>query len=381
VVRYRLDGSLRETAPLSKHLQSDIAAYVKQLAGLDPAIKRPQDGHFEFMSGQSSCNVHASIAQVLDGERIVMTIVQEAYQAQSLRALGYWGKGESELLHALSEQHGLVFIASAHNAERAAVLHSCIKLLTHPSTSIISIEDQIEYRLEGTQQLQLDREDGLDLASAIRLVLRQDPNILVLSDVHDQTGLDASAQAATKHLVCAGVAASDAATAYARLTRLSHDTLGIATSITAIAARKSVRQLCASCREPTVLNTGTRSAFRQTLDKHGYALNDILQLAHAYTTEMSLPLLKIAPKSDSLIVWCEKQGGCKQCHQSGFNGQSGLTEVLPNNPELQNLATESYRPQVLKEAAKKNGMVPIQIDALVKCLSGIVDYREVADLL
>lgn len=341
VIRYRVDGSLRESSPLSKHLLPDIATYVRQLAGLPNTPRRPQEGQCAYTSKHETWNVRVVIAPMLDGEKIVLHIVHQQEPVPDLVSLGFWGETYKDIQHALAQPRGMIVFSSPHSAGKSTTLYACATMLIHPSMHVISIEDQLRFRLPGAQQLEVNPSFGLDAKTAVQIALRQDANAIIVSEIHNQDVFGACLEAAAKHLVCTSLNAQDGATAWRFLLGMGNKHQ-VESSVTLMVHQRLMRRLCPECRVAVSAQVGAA-----LVAKSGLSPKQFGELLVAFEHEFAHD----SPKTNRPQLWQANTEGCKACHFTGYDGQIAVCEtIIPG----------------------KSPATPLFVDHLVKSAAGLV---------
>jgi len=341
-LRYRIDGKLYEIPPPAKHLHMSIVSRVKILAKLDIAEKRlPQDGAFLVRLEDRTIDLRISIIPTIYGEKVVMRILDRSGIALDLNILGAEAKQLEVIRHAISMPYGLVFLTGPTGSGKTTTLYGMLNEIKNPSKNIMTIEDPVEYKMDGVNQIQVRSDIGLTFASALRSFLRQDPDIMLVGEVRDlETAQICIRSALTGHLVLSTLHTNDAPTAVSRLMDIGIEPYMLAPSLLLIIGQRLVRQLCPDCKE-------------------------------AY--EPSPEQLKSIKLKSELIY---RPKGCPKCNQLGYKGRTCIAEVMLVNEQIRDLINQRASFQKIKEVARTSGMETLYESALKKVESGLTSLEE-----
>lgn len=256
VIRYRVDGLLREVNKLPRKLLNPLVSRIKILSNLKIDEHRaPQDGRFKVLVVGQHYALRVSVLPVVDGEKVVMRILNEGSNAASFSELGFWGQAKVDLSHAITQPHGMVLVTGPTGSGKSTTLFSILSMLNQPGVNISTIEDPVEYRIQGVNQTQVNPVANMTFANGLRALLRQDPNVIMVGEVRDGETAELGVQAAlTGHLVFTTLHTNDAATCLPRLLDMGIEPFLIASTVRVVVAQRLVRRLCNKCRisyEPT----------------------------------------------------------------------------------------------------------------------------------
>jgi len=341
-LRYRIDGKLYEIPPPAKHLHMSIISRVKILAKLDIAEKRlPQDGAFLVRLEDRTIDLRISIIPTIYGEKVVMRILDRSSIAMDLNVLGAEAKQLEVIRHAISMPYGLIFLTGPTGSGKTTTLYGMLNEIKNPSKNIMTIEDPVEYKMDGVNQIQVKSDIGLTFASALRSFLRQDPDIMLVGEVRDlETAQICIRSALTGHLVLSTLHTNDAPTAISRLMDIGIEPYMLAPSLLLVIGQRLVRRLCPDCKE-------------------------------AY--EPSPEQLKSVKLKSELIY---RPKGCPKCNQLGYRGRTCIAEVMLINESIRDLINQRASFQKIKEVAKASGMETLYESALKKVESGLTSLEE-----
>ena len=341
-LRYRIDGKLYEIPPPAKHLHLPIISRIKILAKLDIAEKRlPQDGAFMVKLEERPIDLRISTIPTIYGEKIVLRILDRSVVILDLNKLGFEAKQLELVRKAINSPYGLVFLTGPTGSGKTTTLYAALNEIKSPTKNIITIEDPVEYRLEGINQVQIKPEIGLTFANALRSFLRQDPDIIFVGEVRDlETAEICIRSALTGHLVLSTLHTNDAPSAINRLIDIGVEPYLITPSLLAVVGQRLVRKLCQECKE-------------------------------AYEpSEQQLGGIKL--KTDLIY----KAKGCSKCNQTGFRGRSCITEVMVVNDQIREMIGQKRTFQELRKVAREIGMQTLYESAIRKVEEGITSLEE-----
>lgn len=379
-IRYRIDGVLREVNRLPKNVLNALISRIKILSNLKIDERRvPQDGRFKIKLAGRQYAFRVSTLPISDGEKIVMRILNESNQAITLQDLGYWGKSLATINDALTESNGMILVTGPTGSGKSTSLFSILTMLNTPDVNISTIEDPVEYKVPGVNQVQTNPKAGMTFASGLRALLRQDPNIIMVGEIRDGETANLGVQAAlTGHLVFSTLHTNDAATCLPRLLDMGIEPFLIASTVRAVVGQRLVRRLCMTCRESYTVDQTEMNALRETFSLDDAAILKLHELEEQAKSE------KIGDDTPTAItnstistLWRAHPDGCDDCHNTGFRGRIGIYEVLGNSLDVQKLIVANATSNDIKMQAVKDGMVVMQVDGIVKALRGLTTVEEV----
>jgi len=391
LVRYRVDGVLREANKLPKKVVGALVSRIKILSNLKIDERRaPQDGRFKVEVGGLLYALRVSTLPVVDGEKVVMSILNESSKAPTLEELGYWGGALANLNKAIVQPHGMILVTGPTGSGKSTSLFSVLNILNSPSVNISTIEDPVEYRVVGTNQTQVNAVAGMTFANGLRALLRQDPNIIMVGEIRDKETAGLAVQAAlTGHLVLSTLHTNNAATCLPRLLDMGIEPFLIASTVRAVVGQRLVRRLCVDCRQTFVPD---EAVLKQLAELFGIDKPETIKQIHSLEVKaLEAGIGKSNPSqtnkqsteelstSDTKIIklWRAHDNGCENCGHTGYKGRMGIYEVLDNSVEIQKLIVGSSTSEIIQNQAVKDGMVTMQIDGLVKSLRGQTSLEEI----
>ena len=349
VIRLRVDGLLREEQRLPKWTQGAIVSRIKVLSNLDIAEKRqPQDGRLVAEIAGRRVDMRVSTLPLTSGEKVVLRIVD---QSRSMVDIGSLGMAERELAtmkHFLSRPQGIILVTGPTGSGKSTLLYAGLRHLMHETRNITTVEDPVEYQIQGINQVQVDEKAKKTFAAALRAILRQDPDVVMIGEIRDhETAQIAFRASVTGHLVLSTVHTNDAAGAVTRLIDLGLEPFMVATSLIGVVSMRLVRTLCPKCREPHQVEAATLNRLSGATD----------------------------PESSQVQLW--RGQGCPNCSNSGFLGRTGIYEVLTVSERVRGLIARNAPDSEIRTAAVDDGMRPIGEDGLGKVLDGRTTLDEV----
>lgn len=381
LVRYRIDGALRGMHKLPRPALPVILAQLKTLADLHvEETAAPQEGTYSLNIEDKRVDVRVSTMPVIGGEKVVLHLTLERGKPIKLEELGFWGNGLTAVREVLTHPHGLLLVAAPRHHGSASTLFSFLDVLNSPLVSIATVEAHPKHRLPGVSQTYLA--GGMSSREGLQAALRQDPNIVMLTDIPDGATAELAVHAAsTGHLLLGGIHADGAVPALLRLRSTGIESFLLVTSFRAAIGQRLVRTLCPNCRERYSLKPEeqrelakrfgitTQAAYKRVheLEKNAAPsiFGDVKQLSSSATAITSL--------------WRASSLGCETCERTGYQGRTTIVEVLQNTNALQKALLAAEAPTVagLQAIAVKDGFVPMALDGLVKALRGQTTIAEV----
>jgi type IV pilus assembly protein PilB len=341
-LRYRIDCKLYEIPPPAKHLHLAIISRIKILGKLDIAEKRlPQDGAILVKIENRPIDLRVSTVPTIHGEKVVLRILDRSQIVLDLNQLGFEGRQLELMRRAMLAPYGLIFLTGPTGSGKTTTLYAMLSEIKSSTKNIITIEDPVEYKLDGVNQVQVKPEIGLTFASALRSFLRQDPDVMLVGEVRDlETAEICIRSALTGHLVLSTLHTNDAPSAVNRLMDIGIEPFLITPSLLCVVAQRLIRKLCPDCKEP----------FEPTEEHLG----------------------KVKLNADLIY----KPKGCAKCNQIGYRGRLCVAEVMIINDDLRELISQKASFQRIKEVARATGMMTLYDSALKKVENGITSLEE-----
>jgi len=367
LVRYRIDGILRNVMVLPKNVHSGIVARIKILSNLKVDEHRlPQDGRFKIATDEFNVAFRVSIIPTFCGEKLVLRLLNEKAQVLSLEQLGLQPEPLKVLKRNISKPHGILLVTGPTGSGKTTTLYTILNILNTPEVNISTIEDPIEYRMPHVNQSQVNPKIGYTFASGLRAFLRQDPNIIMVGEIRDQETAEIAVHAAmTGHLVLSTIHTNDAATTMPRLSEMGVPNFLIATTVNMIVAQRLVRKICPNCIQSYNLDMQTVAELEKSLD-----MSDILM-----AMEREKSIMSAKKGLGSLLFYRGK--GCKQCNNSGYKGRIGIYEILENDEDMTALILKNADANTIRQAAKSKGTLSMIEDGFIKAKNGVTTLEEI----
>ncbi len=361
IVRYRVDGILQTIAELPLEILSLLITRIKVLANLKTDEHRAaQDGRFKIELEANEITMRVSILPTYEGEKAVLRLLSSINQDLNIESLGY-SKHNLQLIHNnILKTSGIILITGPTGSGKTTTMYSVLKLLNSPEINISTIEDPIEYRLEGVNQIQVNPKTNLTFAAGLKSLLRQDPDILMVGEIRDtETAGIAINSALTGHLVLATLHTNDAASTLPRLIDMDIEPFLVSATVQLIVAQRLVRKICKNCKKE----------YKLTIDQ-------IASLGQKFNLDVDLKKLISELNKGSEITFY-KGDGCSECNDSGFKGRISIAEAISITDEIRKLILDNKSPKDIEDQAKKQNMIPIFVDGLTKVLEGNTTIEEV----
>ncbi len=350
-IRFRVDGVLMEPMPAApKNIQNGLISRMKVMADLNIAEKRvPQDGRIAMKIGGKKIDLRMATLPTVFGEKVVLRILDTSNALLRLEELGFLEDAYKRYAASFSKPYGAILITGPTGSGKSTTMYGTLNILNQIDKNIITVEDPVEYRLPGVNQMQVNVKAGLTFASALRSILRADPDIVLIGEIRDkETATIAIEAALTGHLVLSSLHTNDAPSAISRLVEMEVETFLVASAIDAIVGQRLARKLCDRC-------------------KSTYRPDEGELFAAGYPDWLW-------PEVQELF----KPRGCPACANTGFRGRIGLYEVMPMTEELERLTVEQASADAIKAVAVQQGMMTLRDDGLEKARMGLTSLEEVA---
>ncbi len=372
LVRYRVDGVLREANKLPKRTMAALVSRIKILSNLKIDERRaPQDGRFKINMNGRVFAFRVSTLPIADGEKVVMRVLDESSEPLSLEQLGFWGLALRNINNAIVQPHGMILVTGPTGSGKSTTLHSVLNILNKPDVNISTVEDPVEYKLEGVNQTQVNPIAGMTFANGLRALLRQDPNIIMVGEIRDGETAGLGVQAAlTGHLVFSTLHTNNAATCLPRLLDMGIEPFLIASTVRVVIGQRLVRRLVPEeCEEYTPDDKELKElarVFGIDSDAEWKRVQELVGEAQEAFGK---------PKSSKLTLWRPK-GDLGEGH-TGYKGRMGIYEVLDVSPEIQKLIVSNGTSEQIQTKAIEEGMSTMQLDGLVKAFLGMTSIEEI----
>ncbi|HNZ33187.1 MAG TPA: ATPase, T2SS/T4P/T4SS family [Candidatus Cloacimonas sp.] len=347
-IRFRVDGALREvmTPPIGMH--ASLISLVKVMSKLNIAERRlPQDGHIALKTSLKSVDVRVSITPTVLGEKVVMRLLDKGEFGFKLTTLGFESEDMDIFRKVIRRPYGIIIVSGPTGSGKSTSLHAALKEIQDIESNIITVEDPVEYRLEGVTQIETKEQIGLTFGSALRSVLRQDPDIVLIGEIRDEETADIAIKfSLTGHLVFTTLHANDAPATITRMIDIGIKPYLVGSSLSLVMAQRLVRKICKYCVKDYI------------------------------PTEQEIMDAGLTPEEASKINF-KIGAGCVHCDNTGYSGREGIFELLTINPEIRSIIYEGGNQDLIRQAAIDNGMRTLHDAALTKMKNGITTIREV----
>jgi len=360
-IRYRIDGILKPVMTLPKETQNGIVARIKILSNLKlDEHMVPQDGRFKIKIQEEKVAFRVSVLPVYDGEKIVMRLLHEGAKPLDLEQLGFLPKQEALVVDAIKKPHGMILVTGPTGSGKTTTLYSLLGILNQPGVNISTVEDPIEYRIAGVNQSQINPKVGFTFALGLRSLLRQDPNIIMVGEIRDQETAEIAINSAmTGHLVLSTLHTNDAPTTLPRLADMGVPSFLIAYTANIVVAQRLARRICPNCKKEHKLTKTEIDELKKFADNN--------KIDKLFKDNIE------GYKSNNIFYQGE---GCKKCGQTGYKGRLGLYEVMEINNEIIKKINQKGNANEIKEIARKNGMLTMMEDGLIKAKMGQTTISE-----
>ena len=346
-VRFRVDGVLDEVARVPKRMVSGVVSRLKIMSDLDIAEKRvPQDGRVSLSVEDRRVDLRVTTLPTQRGEGCTIRILDKSQAMRTLDELGLDGEARARYEEAYRVAYGATLVTGPTGSGKSTTLYAALSEINSVERNVITIEDPVEYRLEGINQIQVNRKAGLDFATGLRSILRADPDVIMVGEIRDgETARIAIEAALTGHLVLSTLHTNDAPGAIARLSKMGIESYLIASAVDCIVAQRLARKLCPACKQRTVLRQSalTEAGFRVGADVEAY-----------------------------------EPVGCQRCSRTGYRGRLGLFSVMPVSERIKELTIDGAPEAEIADVAREEGMLTLREDGLAKIRAGITSVEEVA---
>ncbi|QMU96528.1 type II secretion system protein GspE [Microbacterium esteraromaticum] len=347
-VRFRIDGVLHEMQRADRSIQDGVISRLKIMSSIDIAEKRvPQDGRISVLHEGRSVDLRVATLPTVWGEKIVMRILDNSSQLMSMTDLLFTDGNQERFTQAITRPHGMVLVTGPTGSGKSTTLYTALRAVANPRVNVITVEDPVEYRMHDVNQIQVNPKAGLTFATALRSILRADPDVVLVGEIRDRETAAISVEAAlTGHLVLSTLHTNDAPSALTRLVEIGTEPFLVATALSAVVAQRLSRRLCQRCRVP-------------------------LETDREMLVNVGMPERLIADATPYRAV------GCTSCSNTGYRGRVALHEVMTVTDEIEQALVGRATGTELREIAVGQGMVPLREDGWTKVADGITTIEEI----
>ncbi|MFC1760967.1 GspE/PulE family protein [Planctomycetota bacterium] len=348
VVRMRVDGKLREMVPPSNRMRDAVVARVKILAGMDIAEKRlPQDGRLQLTVSERAIDVRVSVLPTIHGEKVVMRILDAQATCHDIDHLGFNPRLMTTFKEMLARPHGIIIVTGPTGSGKSTTLYSALNYLRNPTKNITTVENPVEYKLFGINQIQIKPDIGLDFAATLRSILRQDPDIILIGEIRDRETIDIAIKASlTGHLVLSTFHTNDAPSAISRMSYMGVERYLLASTLNMVIAQRLVRRICEHCKEPIALE------------------DEVINRLGLTPTQLS-------------GAQVSRGRGCATCGGTGYSGRLPIFEFMPVDPDMEELIVKSATESQLRSCSRSKGWGGLLHDGVQRMLDGLTTAEEV----
>ena len=348
-VRYRIDGVLHEVMNPPKAVQAGMASRLKIMADINIAERRkPQDGRISLTVQGKQIDIRVATLPTVYGEKLVLRILDKSSVLLHLGDLGFSAQNYQRFQESYRKPYGQILVTGPTGSGKSTTLYATINILNRPEVNIITVEDPVEYRLPGINQIQTNPKAGLTFASALRSILRSDPDIVLIGEIRDSETAQISTEAAlTGHLVLSTLHTNDAPSAMTRLVEMGIEPYLVGSALDCVVAQRLARKLCARCKEPYVPTE----------------------------KELTCATIRFDPAVDLPKLY--RAAGCSTCGNTGYKGRLALHEVMTVTEDIERLTVENAPSETIKKVAIEQGMRTLRDDGMEKVVSGATSIEEV----
>jgi type IV pilus assembly protein PilB len=348
-VRYRIDGVLHEVDTVPRHVQGALVSRLKIMSNVDITERRvPQNGRITVQVNQRSIDLRLATLPTVWGEKVILRVLDTGGIDLKLDSLGFTDANYQRFATSFTKPHGMVLVTGPTGSGKSTTLYATLAAISNPTINIITVEDPVEYRLPGVNQMQVDHKAGLTFAAVLPAILRSDPDVVLIGEIRDRVTAQLAVEAAlTGHLVLSTLHTNNAPSAVTRLTEMGIEPFLVGSSVDCVLAQRLARRLCDWC-------------------KREYAPTDV-ELAAA-----RWPLSLLGTPS---VLW--KPAGCRSCSNTGYRGRIALHEVMPMSEEIEELTIQRAAANDLRRVAMAQGMRDLRVDGLAKAAEGQTSIQEV----
>jgi type IV pilus assembly protein PilB len=348
-VRYRIDGVMHEMQRAPKNIQNGVISRLKIMADIDIAERRrPQDGRMSVSHGGRKIDLRVATLPTVWGEKVVMRILDNSTSGMAMSDLLMLPRNLEAYQHSYSKPYGMILVTGPTGSGKSTTLYTTLNAVARPQINVITVEDPVEYRMAGINQVQVNPKAGLTFASALRSILRSDPDVILLGEIRDHETAQIAIEASlTGHLVLSTLHTNDAPSAVTRLTEMGIEPFLVGSALDCVVAQRLARRLCDRCREPYTPDPAQLAALR----------------------------LSFGPDEEPTPLF--KAGGCSSCSNTGYRGRLALHEVMTVSEEIERLAVARASSVEIAKTAIEQGMITLRQDGWAKVRQGLTSIEEI----
>jgi len=372
-IRYRIDGILQEAMTLPKSIEPALISRIKILSNLRIDEHRiPQDGQFQISSSGREIDLRIAISPVVWGEQVVIRLLDKTGTVLTLEALGFRGRAARLITAGIHRPHGMTLSTGPTGSGKSTTLYAIVQELKDVAINIVTLEDPVEYKMDGINQIQVNPDVGLTFASGLRSILRQDPNVVLVGEIRDKETADLAVQAAlTGHVVLSTIHTNSAAGVLPRMLDMGIEPFLIASTINTVIGQRLVRKLCENCKEAYDSNEAETKSLKTTLE-------NVMPRTKADVEKVKKDVgYDVVPTADQDSFKIYKAVGCKDCVK-GYKGRIGIYEVFAMTTDMEKLLLAHSTTSEVQGQAAKDGMLTMKQDGYFKALNSLTTLAEVA---
>jgi type IV pilus assembly protein PilB len=348
-VRYRIDGVLHEMQRAPKNIQSGVISRLKIMSDIDIAERRkPQDGRMSVMHGGRQIDLRVATLPTVHGEKVVMRILDNSSTSMGMEKLHLLERNAAVYKQSYTKPYGMILVTGPTGSGKSTTLYTTLHAVARPEINVITVEDPVEYRMAGINQVQVNPKAGLTFASALRSILRSDPDVVLLGEIRDHETAQIAIEAAlTGHLVLSTLHTNDAPSAITRLTEMDIEPFLVGSALDCVVAQRLARRLCEKCKQP-----------------YTHQPDELESLRFAYDPSYGIPTLF-------------RPAGCSSCSNTGYRGRIAIHEVMAVTEEIERLAVARSSSAEISRLAVQQGMSTLRQDGWAKVLNGLTSIEEI----
>ncbi|GAB3121852.1 GspE/PulE family protein [Glaciibacter psychrotolerans] len=348
-VRYRIDGVLHEMRAAPKSIQNGVISRLKIMSDIDIAERRkPQDGRMSVSHGGRQIDLRVATLPTVWGEKVVMRILDNSSSSMSLRDLSLLERNYQTYQASYTKPYGMILVTGPTGSGKSTTLYTTLHAVARPEINVITVEDPVEYRMTGINQVQVNPKAGLTFASALRSILRSDPDVVLLGEIRDHETAQIAIEASlTGHLVLSTLHTNDAPSAITRLTEMGIEPFLVGSALDCVVAQRLARRLCDRCKQPVQ-----------------YAAEDLIRLRLGFDPTLELPVIY-------------QPAGCASCSNTGYRGRIAIHEVMAVSEDIERLAVARASSADIGRTARAEGMVTLREDGWEKAKMGLTSIEEI----
>ncbi len=360
VVRFRVDGVLHKVAQYPKEIHDRVVSRIKILSRLRTDERAAaQDGRFDYKAMGTDIDVRVSIMPITEGENVVMRLLMQRGRRFSIGDLGLLESDMKKVRSNARKPWGMILVVGPTGSGKTTTLYAVLQMLNEPGVNIMTIEDPVEYNIEGVQQTQVNIKKGINFPTGLRSIVRQDPDVIMVGEIRDEETVNMAVNSAmTGHLVLSTLHANDASTTFPRLLEMGVEPFLVASSVNVAIAQRLVRRICEECRESYFLSGEDLSVIKEE-------------------SQFSSVVKQVSGKDDISKLRFYRGKGCRFCDNTGYTGRTAIFEVLEVNEDMRSMVVEKVSSDVINRKAIEKGMSSMVHDGVTKALMGVTTIEEV----